>query len=152
MNKNAQWTESPQTKKLMVMQEFDDKNGVSKVDLSSGFYTNEYPLNYKKWPKFDIDTYEENMPAIIKKLRYDDGESYWYPSSLRTQKEMIFPVGDINSWKWCYAEVKQLTKDEKDKYSSDIDFEAYLVMETAEYFDNYLDAAKKCNGFSLGDI
>ena len=54
MNNKELWVKSPITGKDMVMQEFDEKNGVSKIDLSSGYYTNEYPLNYKKHPNFDI--------------------------------------------------------------------------------------------------
>ena len=34
MSKGNEWTKSPITGKDMVLQEFDDKNGVSKIDLS----------------------------------------------------------------------------------------------------------------------
>ena len=147
------WVNSPQTKKLMVMQEFDDKNGVSKMDLSTGYYTLEYPLNYKKYPDFDISAYEENMPSIIRETKFDDGESYWYLTTIRTSKEMLFPVGSKDKSKsWCVAKVKELSDKEKDELSKHIDFKEKLDMESAEYFDTYLDAIKKMNGFSLGDI
>ena len=149
---NVNWTESPQTKKMMVMQEFDQKAGVTKIDLSTGYYTNEYPLNYKKHPDFDIENYEDGMPGVVKGNRYDDGESYWYPSTLRTSNEMIFPHGFGEDITWCYAKVKQLSEEEKKTYSSDIEFESYLDMDNAEHMNTYLDAAKKCSGFSLGDI
>tara|TARA_Y100000356_G_C11231234_1_gene275073 strand:- start:190 stop:648 length:459 start_codon:yes stop_codon:yes gene_type:complete len=152
MNSDMNWIESPQTKKLMVMQEFDNKNGVSKIDLSTGYYTNEYPLNYKKHPNFDIEKYEEGMPGVVKGNRYDDGESYWYPSTIRTSKEMVFPHGFGEDMIWCYAKVKPLTEEEKKKYSADVNFESFLDMANAENFDSYLEAAKKCNGFSLGDL
>ena len=40
MNNKELWVKSPITGKDMVMQEFDEKNGVSKIDLSSAYYTN----------------------------------------------------------------------------------------------------------------
>ena len=164
MNKTDIWTKSPQTGKDMVIQEFDDKQGVSKMDLSTGYYTNEFPLNYKKHPDFDITTYEISMPDLIKDLRFDDGESYWYPTAIQTDKDMLFPSGVVEATstdgsvvgekkiKWCYAKVKQLTNSEKKVYSKDIDFESKLDMDNAEYFIEFLQAAKKVNGFSLGDI
>ena len=53
------WSVSPITKRKMVMTEYEDKNGESKMDMSSGFFTNDYPLNYKKNPEFDISEYEK---------------------------------------------------------------------------------------------
>jgi len=158
MNKSNEWTESPITGKQMVLQEFDEKNGVSKMDLSSGYFTNEFPLNYKKWPDFDIKEYEEKMPKIIKENRYDDGESYWYPSTIQTATELVFPSGMIQKMKddkevgeptlkWCWAPIEKL--DEGEQIG---DFEEKANMERAEYFVNYIDACKKVKGFGLGDI
>jgi hypothetical protein len=151
-SQKADWTVSPQTKKIMVMQEFDNKNGVSKMDLSTGYYTLEYPLNYKKHPKFDISKYEENMPSIIKENRYDDGESYWYLTTIRTSEQMLFPVGDKQNTEWCLAKIKPLTEKEMKELSKHIDFKSKLDMDNAEYFETYLEAVKQMNGFSLGDI
>jgi len=149
----ANWTESPQTKKMMVMQELDDTNGVSKMDLSTGYYTLEYPLSHSKWPEFDIKLYEENMPSIIKDTRFDDGESYWYLTTIRTPDEMLFPVGEKDEDKtWCVAKVKQLSEKETEELSKHIEFTEKLDMDSAEYFDTYLEALKEMNGFSLGDI
>tara|TARA_R110001592_G_scaffold215613_2_gene468997 strand:+ start:2677 stop:3165 length:489 start_codon:yes stop_codon:yes gene_type:complete len=162
MNKTEIWTKSPITGKDMVMQEFDDKNGVSKIDLSSGFFTNEFPLNYKKHSDFDIKKYEKGMPEIIKDNRFDDGESYWYPSTIQTEECLVFPSGLLQGikknedgteevleerLKWCWAPVKALKESEKVG-----DFESKADMEEAEYFINYLDACKKVKGFGLGDI
>ena len=153
MNNKELWVKSPITGKDMVMQEFDEKNGVSKIDLSSGYYTNEYPLNYKKHPNFDINEYESGMPDVVKLLKHDDGESYWYPSTIQTEESFVFPtIKEGENIKWCWAPVSQLTKKEKDIYSSDIDYESKVDMENAEYFDNYLDACKKVNGFALGNL
>jgi len=161
MNKTDIWTKSPITGKDMVMQEFDEKNGVSKIDLSSGYFTNEYPLNYKKWPDFDISKYEEGMPNIIKENRFDDGESYWYPSTIQTKECLVFPSGVVQGvevkdgveevkeerLKWCWAPVEELEENEKVG-----NFEEKANMDKAEFFINYLDACKKVKGFGLGNI
>ena len=148
------WSVSPITKRKMVMTEYDDKNGESKMDMSSGFFTNDYPLNYKKNPEFDINEYEKNMPNIIRELRFDDGKSYWYPTTIRTSKEMLFPVGTKDDWRWCYAKVKNLTEDEKEIFSKDKNFESKLDMENAEYTPNnaFVLAIRKISGYSLGDL
>lgn len=142
------WAESPQSGKNLVLQEFDDKNGVSQIDISTGYYTNEWPLNHKKYPDFDIVTYEKKMPDVIRELRFDDGESYWYPSTLQTENALLFPAIVAENTKWCYAPKKVVLMGNE----LNSKFESAVDMEMAEYFDNYLDAAKKVNGFSLGDI
>tara|TARA_Y100001973_G_C5195184_1_gene333746 strand:- start:251 stop:697 length:447 start_codon:yes stop_codon:yes gene_type:complete len=148
MTKEGNWTKSPQTGRDTVIQEFDEKNGVCKVDIGTGYYTNEYPLNYKKWPDFDIEKYEKNMPNILKELRFDDGESYWYPSTLQTESEMLFPAVIGDKTKWCYAPInKEAFGDYKN-----LQFEKKVQMDKAEYFDTYLEAAKKVRGYSLGNI
>ena len=149
---NEIWTESPITGQIQVLCEYDDENRESKMDLSSGYYTNEYPLNYKTHPDFNIEDYESNMPKIMKELRFDDGESYWYPSTLRTASSMVFPIGMKGDVKWCYAEVRALTEEEAKVYSQDINYESKLDMDNAKYYDRYLDAIKNIKGYSLGDI
>ena len=148
------WKMSPITKREELLVEYDDKNGESKMCIGSGVFTNEYPLNYKKWPDFDIGKYEKNMPKLMKELRFDDGESYWYPTTIRTSKEMLFPVGTKDDWKWCYAKVKNLTEDEKEIFSKDKNFESKLDMENAEYTANnaFVLAIRKISGYSLGDL
>ena len=95
MNKDkGTWIESPFTGKTEVMVESDDKQGERKMCIGSGYFTNEFPLNYKKHPDFDIERYESSMPKLMKALRFDDGESYWYPTTIRTDKGMVFPAGE----------------------------------------------------------
>ncbi len=149
---NDIWAESPITGKMQVLCEYDDKNRESKIDLSSGYYTNEYPLNHKKYPEFDLEKYESNMPSIVKDLKFDDGESYWYPSTMQTSTMMVFPVGSKESFQWCYAEVKTLTEEELKAYSQDVNYESKLDMENAKYYDRYLDAIQNVSGFSLGEF
>ena len=146
------WAESPITGKMQVLCDYDDKNGECRVDLSSGFYTNQYPLNHKENPLFDLEVYEKNMPSIMKDLRFDDGGSYWYPSTMQTLEYMIFPVGSKDSWKWCYAEVKLLTEAESKVYATDINYESKLDMDNAKYYDRYIDAIKNVKGYSLGEF
>ena len=149
---NDVWEKSPISGHEQVLVDYDDKIGESRMDLSTGFYTNEYPLNHKKYPDFKIEEYEKSMPKVIKSWRYDDGEKYWYPSTLRTPEAMVFPVGDIENLKWCYAPVAPLKPEEVMGSSKIVSFESKLDMEKAQYFDRYLDAIKKIKGYNLGDI
>lgn len=117
------WTKSPITGKDRVLTEYDDKNGQTCMDLSSGFFTNEFPLNYKKHPDFDLDTFESKMPRLMKELRFDDGESYWYPSSIQTTEGIVFPTGNKEEYQWCYAPIVKLTLSEEKQYSQDVNYE-----------------------------
>lgn len=146
------WTKSPITGKDRVLTEYDDKNGQTRMDLSSGFFTNEYPLNYKKYPDFDLDTFETKMPKLMRELRFDDGESYWYPSSIQTAEGIVFPTGNKDSYKWCYAPIVKLTQSEEKRYSQDVDYKSKIDMDNAQYYDEYLSAIKNIKGYSLGEL
>ena len=129
------WVESPITKRMMVMQEFDDKHGVSKMDISTGYFTNEFPMNHKKNGLDKITEYESTMPESIKRLRFDDGESIWYPSTLQTTKEVIFPSGDdYENVSWHFARLNS---------TGNIDPKTVVDCKT------YLEAAKLVNGHTL---
>ena len=148
------WAISPITGKQQVLCESNDTNGETRMDLSSGFFTNEYPMSYKKHPDFDIEILEEKMPKLMKALRFDDKElgQYWYPSSVQTPEGVVFPIGGDVNWSWCYAPIVTLSEDEKEKYSSDTNYTSKIDMDSAEYFDRYLDAIKKIKGYSLGEL
>lgn len=149
MNKDkGTWIESPFTGKTEVMVESDDKQGERKMCIGSGYFTNEFPLNYKKHPDFDIERYESSMPKLMKALRFDDGESYWYPTTIRTDKGMVFPAGESEKkWAWAYAPVIELKEGEElEGYSHKLD------MEKAEYFERFLEAARKINGYTLDEV
>ena len=139
------WVESPITKRKEVLVEYDDKQGESKMCIGSGFFTNENFLNYKKHPEFDIEAYESKMPELFKELRFDDGESYWYPCTIQTDTAMVFPNGTKENWKWCYAEIKAL-EEKVEGYESKLD------IGNSKQFDRFLDASKEINGFSLGEF
>ena len=146
------WKKSPITGLEQVLCEYDDKSGECKMDLSSGFYTNENPLNHKKNTDLDIESYQSSMPKLIRDCRFDDGESYWYPATIQTKESIVFPVGSPEEIKWCYANIKMLTNKELEESSKVISFESKIDMENAQYFDRYLDAVKKIKGYSLGDF
>jgi len=146
------WTKSPITGKDRVLTEYDDMSRETKMDLSSGFFTNEYPLNHKKNPDFDLDTFEAKMPKLMKQLRFDDGESYWYPSSIQTAEGIVFPTGEPNDYKWCYAPIVKLTQSEEKQYSQDVNYESKIDMDNAKYYDAYLSAIKNIKGYSLGEL
>lgn len=153
MSNKEVWTESPITGKQQVLTELDEKGRVSKFDISSGYFTNEYPMNYKKNPDFDFNDMESQLPEIVKDLKFDDGESYWYPTTIQAENGMVFPVGTIDDWKWCYAPIEFLSEDEQKQYSQNgEEFNQKINMEAASYYDRYIDAIKNINGYSLGDI
>jgi len=143
--KRDDWQISPITKRQEVLLEHDERFGKRKMCIGSGFFTNEYPLNYKKNPDFKIEGYEKNMPQLMKDLRFDDGESYWYPSTIQLQDGIVFPDGKSKEdWKWCYAPIEQL--EDKDKVG---EYESKINMEKAERFDRFLEASKRLNGVEL---
>ena len=133
----SKWTKSPITGRDMVLQEFEEDNGVCKMDLSSGFYSNEYTCNYKKHGFETIEKLESTMPAAILHLRLDDGESYWYPSVIQTKEEIVFPSGATYSTiTWHHAKMIDTKMDES----------------TITNYDSYLEASKEISGHFLGDI
>ena len=145
------WVKSPITELEHVMVENDPKNGECKFCIGSGYFTNEYPLNYKKHPDFDMEKFERNMPRLMKDLRFDDGESYWYPTTIRTKDAMVLPMGDsTENWKWAYVDIVPLTEEEKEKTIDQSD--SKLDVDNAEYFDRFLDASKKINGVNLDEL
>ena len=147
---NDFWEKSPITKREEVLVEFDDANGETRFCIGSGFYTNAFPLNYKENPDFDINTYEAGMPALVKELRFDDGEKYWYPTTIQTHRGMIFPTGTKEEYKWAFAPVNELTEEEK--ASSTIDASSKIDMAKMETFDRFLDASKKIRGVYLDEL
>jgi len=139
--KEVMWVKSPITGRDMVIQELYESTGVSKMDISSGYFTNEHPLNYKRYPNNNVEEYEKDMPDAIKKLRFDDGESYWYPSVIQTEDEIVFPKGE--SYKeivWHHGKM------------TDTKFGKILDEDTITQFPSYLEAAKQMRGHSLGNI
>lgn len=135
------WVKSPITGRDMVIQELYDSTGVSKMDISSGYFTNEHPLNYKRNPNNDISDYEKDMPDAIKKLRFDDGESYWYPSVIQTEDEVVFPTGPgYEEVTWHHAKMKES------------DFGKTIDDDTITNYKSYLEASKQIRGHHLGNI
>ena len=142
------WANSPITKREEVLVEYDDKNGESKMCIGSGFFTNEYPLNYKKHPDFEIGKYEKNMPRLMKDLRFDDGESYWYPTTIQTNEGMVFPDGESkDQWKWCFAPIEDLEKIDENTGS-----DRMINMKKSKRFDRYIDAIKNLKGVNLDEL
>jgi hypothetical protein len=147
------WAKSPITKKNHVLVDHDDKGGESKMCIGSGYFTNENPLNHKKNPDFDISRYEKNMPKLMKDIRFDDGESYWYPTTIQTDEGMIYPEGTKEKWYWSFTPIKKLSKDESKKLSNkDTVYESKLDVSQTKRFDRFLEACKEMGGISFGEI
>ena len=152
-NKKDIWIQSPFFKdKQSVLVDYDAKDGGSYYDIEKGYYSNDYPLNYKMNPNFNIDVYEAKFPTLYKKVRFDDGTRYWYPASLNTLDTMLFLAGTVEKPVWCVAPIKPLTEEEYKKHSTDVEFESKIDIEEAQYFDRYLDACKQIKGFSLDEL
>jgi len=148
MDNKAEWVKSPITNENHVIQELDENHGVSKMCVGSGFYTNENPLNHKKNPDFDIEKYETNMPKLMKDLRFDDGESYWYPTTIQTEKGMVYPEGHKDKWGWSYTPISKLTKEESSSVSQGtLKYESKLETKDTKHFKRFLEA---CN--EMGEI
>jgi len=131
----ADWTISPITKRMTVMQELDEKTGVNKMDISTGYYTLEFPLNHTKHKPEDVEQYESTMPKSVKRLRFDDGEAYWYPSTIQTKDALIWPTGETyENITWNYAKINEL---------------AQVIEETTTTVPTYLEAAKLMEGNSI---
>ena len=88
----------------------------------------------------------------MKDLRFDDGKSYWYPSSIQTLDGIVFPTGTKKEYKWCYAPIVKLTQSEEKHYSQDVNYESKIDMDNAQYYDSYLSAIKNIKGYSLGEL
>lgn len=147
------WIQSPFFKdKQSVLVDYNEKTGGSYYDIEKGFYSNDYPLNYKMHPDYNIAIYEANFPKLYKDLRFDDGTRYWYPASLNTLDTMLFLAGTVKEPKWCVAPIRPLTDKEHEELSKDVEFESKLEMADAQYFDRYLDACKQIKGFNLDEL
>ena len=158
MNKKekSEWVKSPITNKDHVIQEYDDAGGVSKMCIGSGFFTNEYPLNYKKHNDFPIEKYEEGMPQIMKDVRFDDGESYWYPTTIQTEKGMVYPepIKGTKDWGWTVVKAVPIPEDEQHKYpdprNPGQNYKNRMDMKNLKRFDKmcFMDAAEELGMFS----
>lgn len=150
---NESWGKSPITGKDQVMVETTPEGKLSRFDISSGYFSNQFPMNYKENPDFDFEAMEASMPEIVRDLKFDDGESYWYPVTIQTEDGIVFPVGTIEEWKWCFAPIEFLSEEELETYNqSGQEFNQKIAMDKAEYFDRFLDAVKNIKGYSLGEF
>ena len=96
--------------------------------------------NYKRNPNNEIEDYEKDMPETIKRLRFDDGESYWYPSILQTEEEIVYPSGEsYETITWHYAKFLEPKV-------------TVIDTDSIKDYDSYLEASKQINGHSLGNI
>jgi hypothetical protein len=149
----GEWIKSPITKQDHVLVDSHPKKGKCKMCIGSGFFTNENPLNYKKNPDFDITKYEKDMPQIMKDIKFDDGESYWYPTTIQNEEGMVYPEGTKDEWLWAYTPIKKLTKEEvKELSTKETVYESLLDVESTKRHKRFLDACRNMNETSFGDI
>ena len=155
---------------MVVTAEYSGVSGGSLFDLDDGSHlgvlrisgSNQQSLHLKfgkyclvllqKHPDYNMDEFEEGMPQIMKDLRFDDGESYWYPTSIRTDIGMVFPAGEsVDAYKWCFAPVEKLTPSEKEDAVSE-NYDEKLDMANAKMYDRFMDASKHLNGMDWNEL
>ena len=84
----------------------------------------------------------------MKDLRFDDGQSYWYPTTIQSEDGMIFPSGESkDDWQWAFAPIEAL--EEAEKVGS---YESKINMSKAKFFKRFLDASKEMNGVDLDEL
>ena len=69
--------------------------------------------------EFDFEQYEEPLPELYKDIKIDDGTGrVWYPITINTEdKGTVFAKGtSIMDWKWAGIKVKEVTKEEQEKF------------------------------------
>jgi len=91
------------------------ENGVeTRICMDTGFTTNsEYKIGSD-----GVVSIEETTTQLIKDLRFSDVllNQYWYPTTAMFSSGVIYPDGNPNDWKWCYAPVIHMTEEEQKQY------------------------------------
>ena len=97
----------------------------------------------------------EGTSKLVEDLKFFDEERelYWYPSVVNMgPKGVIFPEGNIENWVWKYAEVVEISKEERDQYPvPNKDGEFYkekLDVENAETYGQY-EFLKACEKMGI---
>ena len=89
-----------------------------------------------------IEEIESTTSQLIKDLRFSDIllNQYWYPTTAMFSTGMIYPDGTKDDWKWCYAPIVEISKEEQKKYpipgKPGEFYPTRLATDVAEYYDN----------------
>ena len=141
---------SPFTNKQSVILEKTEEGVETRICMDTGFTTSSnYKINSET-----VTEYEETTTKLIKELRFTDAllGQYWYPTTAMFKTGVLYPDGDKENWKWCYAPIVKLSEVEEKKYSQDVDYESKIDMDNAQYYDAYISAIKNIKGYSLGEL
>jgi len=90
-----------------------------------------------------LETELNKSPELVRALQQYDSERdiVWIPTILNfPEKGMIYPEGNIEGWKWCYASVIQISEEEQKNYpipnKEGEYFTSKLDVENSQKFDN----------------
>ena len=138
---------SPFTNRVSVIVEKDEKAGISKMCMDTGYNTNSNLTIGNK----QVEEFEARSPKIITSTRYEDKllGQYWYLTTIVMEHGMLYPEGTKENYDWVYSPVVKIPKDEQIKYPiPERDGEYYqtrLGVELSERFprDKFVDACKR---------
>ena len=129
---------SPFTNNKSVIVENTDKGVETRICMDTGYTTNsEYKIGSDI-----IEEIESTTSQLIKDLRFSDIllNQYWYPTTAMFSTGMIYPDGTKDDWKWCYAPIVEISKEEQKKYpipgKPGEFYPTRLATDVAEYYDN----------------
>ena len=133
-----------------------DKDVTSYLCLRCGYTSN----SLLKQNSESLEKILSTTPQLAKDLQVFDftRELYWIPTVINMgDRGIIYPEGTIDYWKWKYAKVVDVPKENKKDFPiPDKDGEYYTTMldvENAQEFENtgFLEACKAM-GITIGDI
>ena len=138
---------SPITGKKSVVVETDDNGIESRLCMDTGYTT---VSNYKI-DSPDVDEYESSTSQLIRDLRFVDEElgQYWYLTTVMFSTGMIYPEGTATEWKWVYAPIIDIPKEEQKEYpvpgKTGTYYETRLGVDVAEYYESteFADVCKR---------
>jgi len=138
---------SPFTNKQSVILEKTEEGVETRICMDTGFTTSSnYKINSET-----VTEYEETTTKLIKELRFTDAllGQYWYPTTAMFKTGVLYPDGDKENWKWCYAPIVHMEQEERKNYpvpGKDGEYyESRIATDVAEYYanDNFREACKR---------
>ena len=138
---------SPITGATSVVVETDQNGIESRICMDTGYTT----VSKYKLDSPEVSEYESSTSQLIRDLRFTDEElgQYWYLTTVMFSTGMIYPEGTPNDWKWVYAPVINIPKDEQKNYpipgKPGEYYETRLGIDVAEYYEStqFADVCKR---------
>ena len=129
---------SPISGAQSVVVEIDDNGIESRLCMDTGYTT----VSKYKIDSPDVEEYEASTSQLIRDLRFIDEKlgQYWYLTTVMFSTGMIYPDGTSEEWKWVYAPIIEIPKDERKEYpipgKPGKYYETRLGVDVAEYYES----------------